>query len=498
AYAQALDDSGRILANTNVAMTGKFPKDAFISGAMAADGIVHEYSGEGRSRTVRIAVPVYSGTPMGADDELLVATGLAARERTGTIEAVISLDAVAGVERGLRGSHIYIALTSALVVFLGSLVFFRGGIYQIRRLSEGTDRIKRGDYAVELPVAARDELGELTANFNRMAQILSGTTVSKEYLHSLLENMLDPLFIADTEGRITRVNKAAAALMENGGHRCSICITDLLEPGESGTALSLEVLRREGRVQILDMWFSPGGGKRVPVIAAAAYTAPYAGVKGSISVSLKDLSESIAQKARIKEIQENYRLVVESAPGAIFIQMDGRFEYLNPAALTLFGARGEADLRGKSVRSMFPPDSHDSLRDILESGPGRADRAHNIEAECLRMDGTRFDALISAVRYGVAGKNGALVFMMDMTDRKRTEMELRNMQRIESIGVLAGGIAHDFNNMLTGVTANLSLLQERGPGGADTKEVIRETLGAVSSAQNLTQQLLTFAKGGKP
>jgi signal transduction histidine kinase len=93
---------------------------------------------------------------------------------------------------------------------------------------------------------------------------------------------------------------------------------------------------------------------------------------------------------------------------------------------------------------------------------------------------------------------GGVVTFLDVSERRRMEGELLNMRKLESLGVLAGGIAHDFNNLLTGVLGNLSLAREEvGPGSA-LRELLDESEQAAQRARALTQQLLTFSKGGAP
>jgi PAS domain S-box-containing protein len=93
---------------------------------------------------------------------------------------------------------------------------------------------------------------------------------------------------------------------------------------------------------------------------------------------------------------------------------------------------------------------------------------------------------------------GAVVVLRDVTHRSRLEADLLRASKMESIGVLAGGIAHDFNNLLSIVMGNISLalLDERAKAAAS--KWLREAERATLRAKDLTQQLLTFAKGGDP
>lgn len=74
----------------------------------------------------------------------------------------------------------------------------------------------------------------------------------------------------------------------------------------------------------------------------------------------------------------------------------------------------------------------------------------------------------------------------------------RNSLRLESIGILAGGIAHNFNNLLMGVFGNLELARESLDEPAAAGEHLSDALSAFQRAQVLTNELLTFAKGGEP
>jgi len=82
--------------------------------------------------------------------------------------------------------------------------------------------------------------------------------------------------------------------------------------------------------------------------------------------------------------------------------------------------------------------------------------------------------------------------------RKRAEKEIRRMQRMEELGMVAGGIAHDFNNLLTGIFGNLELARIELPEGSQANSCLKKAHNAIQNARQLTGQLLTFAKGGIP
>jgi nitrogen-specific signal transduction histidine kinase/CheY-like chemotaxis protein len=93
---------------------------------------------------------------------------------------------------------------------------------------------------------------------------------------------------------------------------------------------------------------------------------------------------------------------------------------------------------------------------------------------------------------------GAVMVLRDVTQRSRLEADLLRASKMESIGVLAGGIAHDFNNLLSIVMGNISLALLDEQARAAASKWLREAERATLRAKDLTQQLLTFAKGGEP
>ncbi len=93
---------------------------------------------------------------------------------------------------------------------------------------------------------------------------------------------------------------------------------------------------------------------------------------------------------------------------------------------------------------------------------------------------------------------GAVLVMRDVTESSRIEAELIRASKMQSIGVLAGGIAHDFNNLLSIVMGNITLALLDAPTEATGGRWLREAERGALRARDLTQQLLTFAKGGDP
>ncbi|HLP02557.1 MAG TPA: ATP-binding protein [Opitutaceae bacterium] len=103
---------------------------------------------------------------------------------------------------------------------------------------------------------------------------------------------------------------------------------------------------------------------------------------------------------------------------------------------------------------------------------------------------------IAALRRRVRLQTGQL--REQMMRETRLEAELQRATRLESLGLLAGGIAHDFNNLLTVIVGNISMANLAPNLDAETSEHLHAASRATMRARDLTQQLLTFAKGGAP
>jgi len=93
---------------------------------------------------------------------------------------------------------------------------------------------------------------------------------------------------------------------------------------------------------------------------------------------------------------------------------------------------------------------------------------------------------------------GAVLVFRDITEQQHMLNEVLKAEKLESVGILAGGIAHDFNNILTAVAGNISLARMTAGNQDKVLKRLSDAEKAVSRARDLTQQLLTFSRGGAP
>ena len=214
----------------------------------------------------------------------------------------------------------------------------------------------------------------------------------------------------------------------------------------------------------------------------------------SINRTLSDLEES--EKAR-HESEAQYRNLVERANDGITIVQDGLLKYVNPRLAEMLGYSVE-EMTGTSFTVYIHPDELGKVSERYERRM-RGEKVPPVyETILVRKDGSKVEAELNAGINWYQGQRADFVFVQDVTERHAMERELLKTRQLESIGVLAGGIAHDFNNILTAILGNVSLAKMYASAQEDIYEALTKAEKASLRARELTQQLLTFSKGGAP
>jgi PAS domain S-box-containing protein len=189
--------------------------------------------------------------------------------------------------------------------------------------------------------------------------------------------------------------------------------------------------------------------------------------------------------------------IVESSEDAIVSKnLDGIILTWNAGAERIYGYTA-AEAIGRPMTMLLPPDRPTEEADIL-ARLRRGERVSHFETTRVRKDGALINVslTISPVRGSDGCILGASHVARDITERKRFEQQLRQSQRLESLGVLAGGIAHDFNNLLTGILANVTLASELLPPGSPAQPMLRDGSVAAQRLSDLTRQLLAYSGHG--
>lgn len=146
-------------------------------------------------------------------------------------------------------------------------------------------------------------------------------------------------------------------------------------------------------------------------------------------VKVARLVERHRMEAALKDSEERYRRLVELSPDAIVVHQDGKFTYLNPAAVNLWGAATAGDLIGKSIFEVVHPDfcSHVSERvDYIE----RFNKPTPlVEQKCLRLDGSEIHVEVTGLPFTSNGKSAVLSVFRDVTEKKQAREALRKAEK---------------------------------------------------------------------
>ena len=216
----------------------------------------------------------------------------------------------------------------------------------------------------------------------------------------------------------------------------------------------------------------------------------------------QDLERRVLERTRELEIANQAlaekAAIVQHSNDAIFTRTrHGRITSWNPAAERLYGYSA-SELEAKDVTLLFPAETSPQVDSALArvlSG----DRVEPFEATALRKDGKTADVslTISPVIDHRGKRTAASVIARDVTERKKADLQLRETQKLESLGVIAGGVAHDFNNLLVGILGNASLVLDSTPPSSVNHKLLQTVVDAGERASHLTRQLLAYAGKGR-
>ncbi len=209
-----------------------------------------------------------------------------------------------------------------------------------------------------------------------------------------------------------------------------------------------------------------------------------------------ELTEREKAEEALRKSEEKYRLLFDHAFDAVVaIDMPGaRVIDVNEAFIKLYGyTKEEAICMTATDLSVEPDKSSHTLQAALAMGGAYVPLHWH-----RKKDGTAFPVELSAGLLKLHDREVVCVFIKDITERQRVETERLQLSKLESLGTLAGGIAHDFNNILTTILANIGLAMLDGKLNKSGRERLRDAEQACLKAEDLSGQLLTFAKGGTP
>ena len=326
-----------------------------------------------------------------------------------------------------------------------------------------------------------------------------GRHATESYYRQLFELNPTPMWVFDSETmRFLDINPAAIAHYGFSRQEFLAMTVNDIRPPE-------EMARLKSMVELKTAEFSDSGIWRhrkkdgtlieVEIICGRL---KYAGRPAMMTIA-NDVTTRRRAEAALRASEERYRSLFEEAVEGIYQSSpDGRFLRANPAAARLLGYANPEDLvaRALAPRLYTQPDRYQEFFSRLE----RNGRLNEFESEIQCGDGhTRWiSENARVIRDASGGISYIECFVSDISERKRLEQEMLRTSKLESVGLLAGGIAHDFNNILTVIMGNIALAALDSDAHESVLQLLKAAERATLRARDLTQQLLTFAKGGDP
>jgi len=217
-----------------------------------------------------------------------------------------------------------------------------------------------------------------------------------------------------------------------------------------------------------------------------------------------DITAHKEAEASLAAEKERLSVTLSSiAEGVITTDIDGRITLMNKVAEELTGWQ-QQDAVGKPYCEVFWAVSAEIRKQCIDlpkevlAGDRTVQRLGDVVL--IAADGVeRLIATSAAPIRALKGEIiGVVLVFRDITEERQREKEIQNARRLESLGLLAGGIAHDFNNLLTGILGNITLAELEVAPGNQLAERLVHAEKACLRARSLTQQLLTFSRGGAP
>lgn len=314
---------------------------------------------------------------------------------------------------------------------------------------------------------------------------------------ALLDASPDPAMLLREDGQVLACNRAAADRLGRGsedveglslGEVFPAPVAEwrferLQEALQAPDGIQVEETSRGYHYQtfLLALPDDPAGERRVAVFA-------------------RDVTAETAALERWKASERRFRAIADyTYHWENWFDVDGKLLWVNPAVERVTGYSPDECL----AMERFPgPIIHEDHREEVLREVGKAAEptwGNDREFRFVRKDGeVRWGAVSWQPIYDEEGRClGHRSSVRDIQKRKEMEQRMLQVQKLESLGVLAGGIAHDFNNLLMGVLGNAEMLLEDLPAESPSHGLAARIKQAGDRAAELSQQMLAYSGGGQ-
>lgn len=226
----------------------------------------------------------------------------------------------------------------------------------------------------------------------------------------------------------------------------------------------------------------------------------------SVQILFRDITEQKRASEALLKSEQKYRMIAESMSDIVWtLDMDLHVTYMNHSVERVLGYTAE-EAMALGMNNLLSSESYAEVRRLIAKrlATDNERRATEyppviVDAEHRRKDGGTVRCEITArfLRDESLQPVGIIGVARDVSERRRLEEQIRQAQKLESLGVLAGGIAHDFNNLLTGVLANAQFVLEDSEPGSPMHETVSDIISSARRAAGLCRQMLAYSGKGR-
>ena len=262
----------------------------------------------------------------------------------------------------------------------------------------------------------------------------------------------------------------------------------------------LETLVANGFVQnyVLQLRKKDGTPAFASINAHVIYDAD--GKPDGISGTIRNITELIQAQNLLRESEAKFRTLAESSPFAILIYQNDRYIYVNPAAERICGYTAQ-ELYHMNFWAFVHPEDRPLVEARGKARQSGQTPSTNYEFRIIAKGGIEKWVILNGATITYGGKPAGLISVFEITDLKhaiqekeKLQEQLRQAQKLESVGLLAGGVAHDLNNLLQPIIGYSELLLMDSSQKDTSKRYIRQIISTSERARDLVRQLMAFGR----